>query len=246
VVAKRHGEREKKLPPTDIICKHFLEALELNKYGWFWDCPNGGDKCHYRHALPPGFVLNKDRKKHDKKDDITIEELVEIERAKLGFDLNRITFETFIEWKKKKIKERQEKDEKENDRKRAEFKAGKNIGLSGREMFMFNPEMAKDEDMEEGEEAFVIERERDDEDLEIYREITTESLYCQAEDNSGSLTQITKREFLAVPEINQLNACGGFDENSLVVDSAPIDEALFAEDDDFDELEDELNSLHVK
>lgn len=27
VVAKKHGEREKKLPPTDIICKHFLEGM---------------------------------------------------------------------------------------------------------------------------------------------------------------------------------------------------------------------------
>ena len=26
VVEKKHGEREKKLPPTDIICKHFLEG----------------------------------------------------------------------------------------------------------------------------------------------------------------------------------------------------------------------------
>lgn len=26
VVAKKHGEREKKLPPTEIICKHFLEG----------------------------------------------------------------------------------------------------------------------------------------------------------------------------------------------------------------------------
>lgn len=44
------------------ICKHFLEAVEGNKYGWFWECP-GGEKCHYRHALPPGYVLTKDRKK---------------------------------------------------------------------------------------------------------------------------------------------------------------------------------------
>lgn len=26
VVEKKHGEREKKLPPTDIICKHFIEG----------------------------------------------------------------------------------------------------------------------------------------------------------------------------------------------------------------------------
>ena len=35
------------------ICKFFLSAVENNKYGWFWECPNG-PSCHYRHALPPG------------------------------------------------------------------------------------------------------------------------------------------------------------------------------------------------
>lgn len=85
------------------ICKFFLDALENNKYGWFWDCPNGGLKCHYRHALPNGFVLSKDKKKIDKKDELSIEDLVERERAQLGNNLTRITLETFIAWKKKKV-----------------------------------------------------------------------------------------------------------------------------------------------
>ena len=41
------------------ICKYFLDALESNKYGWFWACPNGGTECKYKHALPPGFTLKK-------------------------------------------------------------------------------------------------------------------------------------------------------------------------------------------
>lgn len=28
---------------TDIVCKFFLEAIENQKYGWFWECPNGGE-----------------------------------------------------------------------------------------------------------------------------------------------------------------------------------------------------------
>ena len=32
VVAKKHGEREKKLPPTEIICKHFLEGYLQSLY----------------------------------------------------------------------------------------------------------------------------------------------------------------------------------------------------------------------
>lgn len=59
------------------ICRYFLDALENNKYGWFWECPNGAMKCHYRHALPPGFVLKKDKKKEEKSETISIEDLVE-------------------------------------------------------------------------------------------------------------------------------------------------------------------------
>lgn len=47
VVDQKHGA-EKAIPKTDIVCKFFLEAIEKNQYGWFWECPNGGAKCHYR------------------------------------------------------------------------------------------------------------------------------------------------------------------------------------------------------
>ena len=60
------------------ICKYFLDAVENYKYGWFWSCPTG-EKCHYRHALPPGFKLKRDQKKEEKKDEISLEELVEKE-----------------------------------------------------------------------------------------------------------------------------------------------------------------------
>lgn len=61
------------------VCKYFLDAIENNKYGWFWVCPGGGDNCMYRHALPPGFVLKKDKKKEEKEDEISLEELIENE-----------------------------------------------------------------------------------------------------------------------------------------------------------------------
>lgn len=48
-------------------------------YGWFWTCPNGGDKCIYRHALPPGFVFKKAKTEETEEDVMTIEELVEQE-----------------------------------------------------------------------------------------------------------------------------------------------------------------------
>merc|ERR1712141_617564 len=60
VIKKKHGSE--KSNATDIICKHFLEAVENSKYGWFWNCPieSGGQECKYRHALPVGYVLKKD------------------------------------------------------------------------------------------------------------------------------------------------------------------------------------------
>jgi CCCH-type zinc finger len=41
VVGKKHGS-QKIANQTDIICKYFLDAIENGKYGWFWECPNGG------------------------------------------------------------------------------------------------------------------------------------------------------------------------------------------------------------
>ena len=38
VVNKKHGAE--KTNQTDIICKFFLDAVENNKYGWFWECPD--------------------------------------------------------------------------------------------------------------------------------------------------------------------------------------------------------------
>ncbi|VDN32792.1 unnamed protein product [Dibothriocephalus latus] len=91
VITKKHGAQNKGLPATTIICKYFLDAVEGNKYGWFWECPNGA-ACHYRHALPPNFVLRKDKKKMDEqKETITLDELIETEvmlRCYLKFFLN--------------------------------------------------------------------------------------------------------------------------------------------------------------
>lgn len=153
-VEKKHGATNKTKPPTDIICKFFIEALEKEKYGWFWECPNGGVKCHYRHALPPGFVLQKDKKKADNKPAIAMEELVEVERSRLPHDLPKLTLESFLQWKKRKIEERRAQAAQDEAKKKAEFKAGRNIGLSGRDMFTFNPELAQDSAYDEGEVAF--------------------------------------------------------------------------------------------
>lgn len=61
------------------MCKHFLDAVERKQYGWFWTCPNGGKDCHYRHALPPGYVLKSQMKAllEEEGEKLTIEEEIE-------------------------------------------------------------------------------------------------------------------------------------------------------------------------
>lgn len=73
------------------VCKYFLDAIENNKYGWFWVCPANGDTCMYRHALPPGFVLKKDKKKEEKEEEISLEELIENEVRTDGLRGNNLT-----------------------------------------------------------------------------------------------------------------------------------------------------------
>ncbi|GFS69682.1 zinc finger CCCH domain-containing protein 15 [Nephila pilipes] len=239
VVEKKHGENDRKIPKTDIICKYFLDALENSKYGWFWECPNGANKCIYRHALPPGFVLKKDKKKEEKSEEISIEDLVETQRARLGSNLTRITYESFQLWKKKKLRERQEKNRKEEDRKRAEFKAGRHVGLSGRDMFTFNPDMAADDQTEEGETAFDIKSREEDNDNGPCLEISPEFLNATITDVTGSTVVSTRHWEKEQEEV----ASGGSETKEELEDAVPIDENLF--DEDLDDLDDELEKLSI-
>ncbi|OIW12214.1 hypothetical protein TanjilG_28622 [Lupinus angustifolius] len=127
--------------PTDIVCKHFLEAVERKQYGWFWVCPNGDKNCHYRHALPPGYVLKSQMKAllEEESDKITIEEEIENQRAKVA-TTTPMTPELFHQWKKKKVDERdaslaaQQADRAKNDR------------MSGRELFLADATLFVDDD----------------------------------------------------------------------------------------------------
>ncbi|KAF1768214.1 hypothetical protein GCK72_000026 [Caenorhabditis remanei] len=153
----------------DIVCKYFLEAVENNKYGWFWECPNGGDKCQYRHCLPEGYVLKKDRKAMEaqKEDEISIEELVEKERAALSSkDLTKLTLQTFVAWKKKKLRERKEKEEADLKAKRDKIKSGKHNGMSGRDLFLFDANLINNDDDEAGD--IEMEKEEVDENEKVF------------------------------------------------------------------------------
>ncbi|KAL6730027.1 hypothetical protein Aduo_001025 [Ancylostoma duodenale] len=169
VVNKKHGEANKKLNQTTIVCKYFIQAVEESKYGWFWECPNGGDKCIYRHCLPEGYVLKKDKKKmeeQDKENQISLEELIEKERAALqGKNLTKITLQSFVAWKKRKLREKKEKEAEEEKAKKDKIKAGKALGMSGRDLFTFNADACvDDEDAEDVE----FEKEEVDPDEKVF------------------------------------------------------------------------------
>lgn len=261
VVKKKHGASN--AIKTDIVCKYFLSAIEKSVYGWFWNCPNG-EKCIYRHALPPGFVLNKDRKKEEEEEDkITLEEHIENERKQLTGDLTPVTFETFIAWKKRKIAEKKEKYNKEMNKKKEDFKTGRLLSkISGKEVFLFKPEMADADDDEADDDVSMyrrepVEGEEEDQgpctdiDLEQFS-MTTAGTVAQHIDSKGisqaSSLLASERDAYGplAPTINNNTtidtsqtdvngldqACASTADTAL--DGVPVDESLFQDLDDLD------------
>lgn len=270
VVNKKHGEAEKKKAKTQtqtqIVCKYFLDAIENNKYGWFWVCPNG-DSCMYRHALPPGFVLKKDKKKEEKEEEkISLEELIENERAALGPNVTRITLETFLAWKKRKRQEKVDKAREEMEKKKADFKAGKSLVVSGREVFEFRPELVDDDDDEADDSRYANDEEEDEEEEETQvdtmevQDIDLSRFVPQEVDDTGITVASTDRftsRSIAEPASTDndelLNgACGGEtnghsgeEEDDGGEEEVPVDENLFTGE-DLDELDEELNDLDLE
>lgn len=122
---------------TEKVCKHFLEAVEGKKYGWNWVCPNGFN-CVFKHALPEGYVFEKD-KKFVKEVKITDDEVIEeIDKQRENMhtkDLTPVTEELFFAWlsKRKTRLEKENMDKVQEDLRTLGIKAKK--GATGRELF---------------------------------------------------------------------------------------------------------------
>lgn len=161
VIQKKHGAHNKKKNKTTIVCKHFKNALINQKYGWFWNCPNG-DACIYKHTLPPGYVLEPNKKKAtEAKDEISIEELIEKERAALGPNVTRVTLQSFMAWKKRKREEKLKEQKSKKAKRKNDFKEGK-TGATGREVFEFQPDLVAGDDAEAGDDVDYTQRNEDD------------------------------------------------------------------------------------
>lgn len=105
----------------------------------------------------------------------------------------KVTLETFLAWKKRKIQEKKDLLAKEEEQKRKDYKSGKQFGFSGREMFSFNPELA-DDDLDDDEAAFDgYEREEDDDDqVYEYKELDLEALLAGAQEVCYEKTKTKK------------------------------------------------------
>ncbi|KAI6178201.1 Zinc finger CCCH domain-containing protein 15-like protein [Aphelenchoides besseyi] len=239
VAEKKHGEKDRKRPnQTEIVSGIVLEIVfmlsrfastssmllrtqntvgfgnvrmvsllnrELNKTIFT------GEKCIYRHALPPGYVLSKDRKKMEEQkrlEQISLEELIEKERANLSSKAQtKVTLETFIAWKKKKLIEKRRKEAADEKKKRSNFKSGN-----------------KDE---EGGSVFVREKEEDNPD-EVKAFVIDERTFLDLEENGKFLD-----DDLNDDEPNSSEQPGTTSENKVEV----FDESVFNVD-DVDDLPD--------
>lgn len=271
VVDKKHGESNKAKPKTSIICKYFLDAVENNKYGWFWECPNGNDKCIYRHCLPAGFVLKKDQKILEKKEEISLEELIEKERAALSSSGTKITLQTFLEWKERKKKEKIAALTLSTEKKKAEYKAGRIVGISGREMFEFNPDLVamddegaddtcyvvessdEDDDDDDDDDDYDDDDDDDDDDVDEYsnetysgpiRDIDLTSF--EATENTGiGGTQVSLEERRIRTEESKLSEAAALPAVNGTASDIQIDEDLFVGE-DLDQLQDDLDTLDME
>lgn len=243
VVAKKHGAE--KGTTTDIICKHFIDALENNKYGWFWECP-GGKTCMYKHALPKGFMLKKDKKKMEKdREEISIEDLIEKERLALSTGtLTKVTLETFVAWKRKKLKEKAASESKLKDKKKTDMKSGKTSGLSGRDMFLFDPSIISQQ-MDEDDDCADFDlnvRENDVDDGVKIHEIKFDE-YGIMDDglDDSTETQLARARGEAAAAAASNGVAGA---TAAASAATVIDEDLF-DDEDLDDLEDDLDNLDI-
>jgi zinc finger CCCH domain-containing protein 15 len=106
-----------------------------------------GDKCIYRHALPPGYVLKSLKKDEDEEEKITLEQYLETARLQLppSSELKPVTAESFEEWHKAKKKVEAEASNKK------ELAKERGTGITGREYFQSGEYREDEQEEDDGE-----------------------------------------------------------------------------------------------
>ena len=97
---------------------------------------------------------------------------VRTQRHKLGPNLTPVTRESFAKWKQTRVNKKEAEADAHRKVKDAQAAAGKNSGMSGRDLFQYNPEWFRDSDEDsDGEEdddyldLAKYRRQKEDEDL---------------------------------------------------------------------------------
>ena len=158
-------EKKRTKVPSNIVCKFFLDAVKKKQYGWKWECPNG-DECHYRHSLPEGYILVTAK---EKQEDMTSEEYMNLEaqideeRARISANGTKVDEKSFLEWKKKRDEFRKLEDA---ERIEQEKKLHQKSKLTGVQLFKKQAELFKDDedaqDLKEEQEREKKEREKEE------------------------------------------------------------------------------------
>merc|ERR1719173_182151 len=186
-----------------------------------------------------GKEKKKALKAAEKKNQISLEDLIERERAALGLNQTRITLETFTIWKTKKRAEKKKKREEEEKAKSKKAKAGQVKGLTGRELFAFEANVGGDD---EEAEDIVIEKEEDDDTVKVHE--IDDNFFAAA----PSALHLSKG---AVPSTVNENRFDHLEKIDTPKDEkAPdadvkVDEDLFG-DDDLDDIDAELGDMALE
>ena len=210
-----------KVPDTIITCRDFLDAVERELYGFNWVCPNGGDNCQYRHMLPQGYVLNRDKNKRDdeesSEEEMTLEEKIEAERQALPSEgLTPVTYESFMKWKADREARKQEELAQKIAAEEAKGKKDKSQMhfMSGRALFQFNPDLFEDA-ADAGEDDIVFEEDE-------------QRAAAQQDDDSEEETKERESDDEERKEAKPLADDGGDDVGGPAVQ---VDQDLFAGED---------------
>lgn len=110
-------------------------------------------------------------------------------------------------WKKRKLKQKAEQAVKDEEKRRTDYKAGHHVGISGREMFSFNPLLADDGLDDDGDEAVATYNlSEDDEESGIqYRELNMDELACdglEADTDGITVASNDRLKANAAPQTN--------------------------------------------
>lgn len=138
-------------------------------------------------------------KKKDDEEEISLEMLVEKERASLGPATTKVTLESFLAWKARKVQEKKDERKKHDEKKMKDFKLGFMNGLTGRDIFTFNPDLITNDDEEA--QADIDYRRREDDEMEDQaiinqiKELNPEYFAAQAREADGTGTVATDDRF---------------------------------------------------